>query len=93
MKNYKLLFYAVFVTYLVWGSFWLGMCQYPIAEECISGRWYLFYTGLPSTIISLGFGGVGIPELILTAVIGGVQWAGLTVLFMYFYNRKLASKQ
>ena len=93
LKNYKLLFYAVFVTYLVWGSFWVGICQYPVAEECISGQWYLFFTGLPSTILTLGFGGVGILELIVTSVIGGVQWAGLIVLIVYLYNRKLVSKR
>ncbi len=91
MKNYKLLFYAAFTSYLVWGSFWLGMCQYPVAEECISGRWMLFFTGLPSTLITIGVGGVGMPELVLTAIIGGLQWAGIIVLLVYWYGRKFRS--
>ena len=88
MRNRKLLIYAVFISYLVWGSYWVGICQYPIGEECISGRWMLFFSGLPATLITIGSGGVSIPELVFTTIIGGIQWAAVVVLLVNWYGSK-----
>lgn len=86
--NLKILFWAVFATYMIWGGFNMGTCLNPIAEECIIAMWWLFLTGLPSTLLIAGVSGAGIPEVAFMAIFGATQWAGLAVLIVWLVGRR-----
>ena len=92
--NLKVAFFFCFAIYQVWGAYWIGICVYPTAEECVSATWVLLLTGLPLTLPTIWLGGVGIPELIIKSIIGGVNF-GLIVLGLFYlqvYMRKIANE-
>jgi len=95
MFNPKIVFLFCFTIYQIWGAYWVGICVYPIAEECISASWVLLFSGLPLTLTTIGFGGVGIPDIILKSIIGGLNF-GLIFMGALFYlkrKRKIANKK
>jgi hypothetical protein len=86
--NLRILFWAVFATYMIWGGFLMGACWNPVADECIGTMWWLFFTGLPSTLLTVGVTGAGIPEVAFMAIFGATQWAGLAVLIVWLVGRR-----
>jgi hypothetical protein len=89
MARVRLIAMAVFLAYLAWGAYWVGVCAHPVAEECISARLILLATGFPASLISLAFGGVSVYEVGATAFLGAAQWSAVA----YLISRWLAKRR
>ncbi|MFC1769491.1 hypothetical protein ACFLZI_00415 [Nitrospirota bacterium] len=78
----------IFFGYMVWGTYLMWSCYKEVTEACIAGSWALLFTGLPSTLMLIGMGGASIPEMFIYALVGGCQWAALSLLFLWWIDRR-----
>ena len=78
---------VVVLAYAAWSAFWLGVCAFPIAEECVSATIVLYVTGFPLALITFAMGST-VVHVIIAGALGAIQWGVLTALFMRARVRK-----
>ena len=66
-----------FLAYAVWGAFWIGVCAYPVAEDCVSAHLALLVTGFPLSLGSLLTGPLNVTTIAATALLGAIQWGAV----------------
>jgi len=72
---------CVMLAYTTWAGFWIGLCVYPIGEECISAVIVLYVTGFPGALLAELFGG-GLDHVVAAAVLGTMQWGAVATLLL-----------
>jgi hypothetical protein len=78
---------VVVLAYAAWCAFWVGVCAFPVAEECVSATLVLYVTGFPLALLTLPMGST-ISHVVIAAVLGAIQWGVLTVLFVRRRSRQ-----
>jgi len=71
----------VVLAYAAWSAFWVGVCAYPVAEECISATLILYVTGFPLALLTFPMGST-IQHVLLAAGLGCLQWGMVTRLII-----------
>jgi len=77
----------VILAYAGWSAFWLGVCAFPVAEECVSATVVLYVTGFPLALLTFPMGST-ILHVALSASLGAVQWGTLAALLIRWRARR-----
>lgn len=77
---------VVVLAYAVWSAFWIGVCAFPVGEECIAATVTLYVTGFPLALLTFPMGST-IMHVVIAAGLGAIQWAALTVLFLRYRSK------
>ena len=72
---------VVVLAYVGWAAFWLGVCAFPIAEECVSATLVLYVTGFPLAVLTFPMGST-LLHVAIAGALGAVQWGVLIGLLM-----------
>lgn len=72
---------VVVLAYAAWSAFWIGVCAFPVAEECISATLILYVTGFPLALLTFPMGST-IPHVALAALLGCLQWGILAAVLV-----------
>jgi hypothetical protein len=72
---------VVVLAYIAWCAFWVGVCAFPVAEECVSATLVLYVTGFPLALLTLPMGST-ILHVVIAAGLGAIQWGVLAALFI-----------
>jgi hypothetical protein len=72
---------VVVLAYAAWSAFWVGVCAFPVAEECISATLILYVTGFPLAMLTFPMGSTML-HVVLAAGLGCLQWGILTALLV-----------
>jgi hypothetical protein len=72
------------LAYVAWSAFWVGVCAFPVAEECVSATVVLYVTGFPLALLTAPMGST-ILHVVIAALLGAIQWGFLAA--MFFRNR------
>jgi hypothetical protein len=67
------------LAYSAWSAFWIGVCAFPVAEECISATLVLYVTGFPLALLTWPMSST-ILHVIVAAALGTIQWGVLALL-------------
>lgn len=71
---------VVILAYLAWSAFWVGICAFPIGEECVSATIVLYVTGFPLALLTAPMGST-IVHVVIAAALGAIQW-GIVATFL-----------
>lgn len=69
------------LAYFAWSAYWVGVCAFPIAEECVSATLVLYVTGFPLALLTFPMGST-IVHVVFAGVLGALQWGVLTAVFL-----------
>jgi hypothetical protein len=72
---------VVMLAYAAWSAFWVGVCTFPVAEECISATLVLYVTGFPLALLTFPMGST-IAHVVLAGGLGCLQWGILAAVLM-----------
>jgi hypothetical protein len=72
---------VVVLAYAAWSAFWVGVCAFPVAEECISATLILYVTGFPLALLTFPMGST-IPHVVLAGGLGCLQWGILAAVLI-----------
>jgi hypothetical protein len=79
---------VVVLAYAAWSAFWIGVCVFPVAEECISATLVLYVTGFPLALLTFPMGST-IAHVMLAAGLGCLQWG----IFVALLVRKRSARR
>lgn len=88
-SNGRLWIAIVVLAYVAWSAFWVGVCAFPIAEECISATLILYVTGFPLALVTFPMGST-IQHVVLAAALGCLQWGMLAALVIRKFSARRA---
>ena len=71
----------VVLAYVAWSAFWVGVCAFPVAEECVSATVVLYVTGFPLALLTFPMGST-IVHVVIAAGLGAIQWGVLAALLI-----------
>lgn len=80
----------VVLAYAAWSAFWVGVCAFPIAEECVSATLVLYVTGFPLALLTFPMGST-LVHVVIAGVLGTLQWGVLAAWLMRTRVRKTES--
>jgi hypothetical protein len=72
---------VVILAYVAWSAFWVGVCAFPIAEECVSATMVLYVTGFPLALVTFPMGST-VMHVVIAGILGALQWGVLTAFLM-----------
>lgn len=78
---------VVVLAYAAWSAFWVGVCAFPVAEECISATLLLYVTGFPLALLTWPMGSTML-HVVVAAGLGAIQWGVLAALLVRWRSRR-----